>query len=863
MIVDDTQIKKATPMMQQYLSSKAQHKDCLLFFRMGDFYELFYDDAVLAAPLLGVALTRRGKSDGQDIPMCGVPHHSVDLYIKKLIKIGHKVALCDQLESPEEARKRGGASAVVKRDVVRIITPGTLTEENLLESKASNYLASVVLTKEEAAIAYIDASTLDFYILPTTQKALANDLVRINPAELLVSDEFLVNPDFKDSLEEFRSRFVVFANYFFDEKKCTRKLQENFNLQTIEGIGNFSQAQLSASGALIEYLCLTQKLNTVTLHFPKLLNSADYVVIDRSTIRNLEVFDSITERGKSLFQVIDYTITNAGGRMLRNFLAFPSRCIKKINARQHLTSIFIENAQLRESVEGALKQMPDTERATARIAFGRGAPRDLYSIRQALESASKISQAMNAVPNSALNALASKLLKASSVLELLNSTLIRYDIYLNYGDYILRGTDRDLDLLYNYRDNSKDILDNLKEEYIHKTGIQNIKLEFNNLLGYYLEVTKSQAPKIQSDEFIHRQTMVNGVRYVTEKLKEVEAKLLNTKSQIADIEAKIFNEVGKNILSNRTNISVVAQTCALVDVIHSFAKLALEKKYSMPVLDESCDIEIKDGRHPVVECSELKGSDEFIANDCNLKEQQKLWLITGPNMSGKSTFLRQNALIVLLAHIGSFVPAYSARIGIVDRIFSRIGAEDDLSRGRSTFLVEMVETASILNQGTEKSLIILDEVGRGTSTYDGIAIAWSCLEYIHDNIRARTLFSTHYHELVELSANLQNLKCFTVSIKEWNDKVIFMHKLVRGVANKSYGINVAAIAGLPKVVVARAKEVLQALHAKEAALPTLKEEEPNLKPEILQQQKNPLDGINPDNLSPKEALDLLYKLKTH
>ncbi len=799
-------------MMEQYFANKQQHPNCLLLFRMGDFYELFYEDALTAAPVLGVALTRRGKAEGQDIPMCGVPHHSVDLYVKKLIQAGHKVAMCDQLESPEEAKKRGGHSTIVKRGVTRVITAGTLTDDELLDGKSSNYLASLVVFKDKIALAYAELSTLDFRILPTDKFNLASDLTRINPSELLIADALLVDSNIKDSLEDFRSKLVVFDSYFFDSNKTSRKFKENFGLHTLEGVGNFSPEQIAAGGSLIEYLCITQKKSLVTLKFPRLVNTAEHVVIDKSTVRNLEIFTSIGEHGQSLLQVIDHTLSNAGGRLLKNFLAHPSRSIEKINARLHLVRLIIDQANLSQTIASALKSLPDIERAGARLVIGRGAPKDLYHIRQALSSAEKIAQVFAQSSDTALNELALQLQKASSVLEMLNSCLITYETYLNQGDFIIRGHDTELDQLYNFRDNGENILSTLREEYRNKTGVQNLKLEFNNMLGYYLEVTKLNVPKLHSEEFIHRQTLLNGVRYVTEKLKEVETKLLDSKAKIKFAETRIFNELSESIISNRKVLTSVAQALAFIDVLHSFARLAVEKNYCAPILDESCEVEIKDGRHPVVEHFLTKG-EEFIANDCSLMQSQKLWLITGPNMAGKSTFLRQNALIVLLAHIGSYVPASYARVGLVDRIFSRIGAEDDLVKGRSTFLVEMVETATILNQGTDKSLIILDEVGRGTSTYDGIAIAWSCLEHIHNKVKARTLFSTHYHELVELASSLDELKCFTVSVKEWGDKVVFMRKLVPGVANKSYGINVAEIAGLPKVVIDRAKEILAKLHS--------------------------------------------------
>jgi len=818
-MIDKTSV---TPMMKQYLENKEKHPDCLLFFRMGDFYELFHEDAVRAAPILEITLTRRGKSEGQDIPMCGIPHHSVDIYIKKIIKAGHKVAICDQLESPEEAKKRG-YNSIVTRGVTRVITQGTLTEDNLLQGKTFNYLAALVIKGRDVAIAYAELSTMDFCILPTTLDGLANDLARINPAEILIADDLLVKKEIQQELVDYKVRVVPFTAHFFNSQKCARKLKDNFALHAIDSLGELSEAQIASAGALLDYLCITQKKERIALKFPRLIKCDDYVVIDKNTLRNLEIFTSIGEHGRSLFQIIDNTKTNAGGRLLKKFLSFPSKNIDTINARLRFVDQFIAKKTLMEEVTELLKGMPDLERSVARLAIERGSPRDLYYVRQALEKAKALAEVFIRSENTQLKGLSAKLIKGQEIFDLLNSSLVNYDVYTNQGDFIVRKYNTELAGLYDFRDNSVEILENLKEEYAGKTGIKNLKLEFNNMLGYYLEVTKSNVSKIQSEEFIHRQTMVNGVRYVTEKLKEVEERILGTKTQIELLVKKLFLEIVQNIVARRTELIEIANTVAFIDVINSFAKLALEQNYCRPLLDTSCDIEIKDGRHPVVEYSLSKGgSERFISNDCDLVGGQRAWLITGPNMSGKSTFLRQNALIAILSHIGSYVPASSAKIGLMDRIFTRIGAEDDLARGRSTFLVEMIETATILNQATERSLIILDEIGRGTSTYDGIAIAWSCLEYIHDNKKSRTLFSTHYHELVELSTNLNNLKCYTVSVKEWQDKVIFMRKLVPGVASKSYGINVAEIAGLPRDVINRAKEVLKTLHTQEKGRRTTK-----------------------------------------
>ena len=859
-------------MMKQYFGIKESHKDCLLLFRMGDFYELFYEDAVIAAPILGVVLTRRGKTaNNQDIQMCGIPHHSSSNYIKKLIEKGHKVAICDQLETPEEAKKRG-AQAVVKRDVVRIITPGTVTEDNLLDDKRSNYLTSISLLREQLSLAYIDISTLEFFVLSIPQEDLGSYLAMINPSEIIISDSLFFHKNLKEILAGYKEKVVTFADSFFDIKKTTKKTLDNFHLHSQGSLKEFSDSQISCCGSLIEYISITQKKETVTLSFPKILYNNDYMIIDRIAQSNLELLYSKHEQDYSLFKVIDRTITNQGSRLLKKYIAFPSIKINTIERRLALVKSFIDREESQKKIREILKNTPDLERSLSKLAIGRGVPNDLYAIYQTLINANLIADCLKDIKNETIEKLCSQLTYNSEVKVLLENSLIPRDIYLNQNDFISHSYNIELSNLYNFRANIKTLLENLKNEYKHKTGISNLKIEYNNVIGYYIEITKSQIDKITDTEFIHKQTMMNCTRYITEKLKDLENKILNINDEIAALEADLFKQISDEIIADHSTLSQTAKTIAFIDVISSFATIAKEKNYCQPIIEESTAFEVYEGRHPVVEYALTKNKNEaFVPNDCHLREDQNIWLITGPNMAGKSTFLRQNALIAILAHIGSYVPATKVKIGIIDRIFTRVGAGDDLAQGHSTFLVEMIETATILNQATKSSLIILDEIGRGTSTYDGMAIAFSCLEYIHNNIKSRTLFSTHYHEIVGLSEKLKNIACYTVKVKEWDNKVIFMHKVLKGIANKSYGINVAELAGIPSKVILRAKEILDNFTTTPPALNKTKNktnENANFSLFDIPQNKNTepvivttIKNLRIDEMTPKQALDTLYKLK--
>ncbi|MEQ9116405.1 MAG: DNA mismatch repair protein MutS [Rickettsiales bacterium] len=865
-----TQASQSTPMMQQYLQVKDNHSDCLVLFRMGDFYELFFEDAIKAAPILEVTLTKRGKTDSQDIPMCGVPHHSAELYIRKLIKQGLKVAICDQLETPQEAKKRGGHKAVVQRDVVRIITPGTLTEENFLEAKQSNYLLAINKYNDCFSIAYADISTLEFKCLTADKNHLQQQISRIAPSEIIIADSLVIDPDFKPIYEAYKKKIVTFSDSHFSFKKNQTKLLNNFNVKTLDSFGEFTESMVISCGVVLEYISITQKKENVLISPPKIEITNQYMVIDEPAINNLEIFRPTNTAGRSLFSVINKTQCPLGSRLLYKFLSQPTLNIDELNERYDAIEAIINNSEINEFITKKLKLFPDLERIITRLSYLRGSPGDLYKIQLALETAKEIGEFLNKKNIPALNKIIADLGRPSAALALLNEVLIEKDLHLNQEDFISPEYSPELKELYELRDHGQDLIDQLREKYREQTGIPNLKIEFNNVLGYYIEVTKTNISKVTSEDFIHRQTMVNCTRYFTDDLKEIEGKLSSAKDQIALIQNEIFQNIIGKIIEEIDSLNEISQQTAKIDVLTAFANLAIANKYCRPTLKNNTSFDVEDGRHPVVEVSNAAKQDQqFIPNSCILEDSQKLWLITGPNMAGKSTFLRQNALIAIMAQAGCFIPAKKATIGIVDRVFCRVGAGDDLAQGRSTFLVEMIETAAILNQATEKSLVILDEVGRGTSTYDGLSIAWSCLEHIHNKINCRTLFATHYHELVDLTAKLNSMKCYTAKVKEWENQVIFLHKIVKGVADKSYGINVAELAGIPKTVTERAKTILKELHQETKPKTSKKPPVDDLFAYQYRQESTTnnaalekLRAISPDDLSPKEALELVYALKS-
>ncbi len=886
---------KTTPMMEQFLKLKEQHQEYLLFYRMGDFYELFFDDAVKASAALDITLTKRGKHMEEDIPMCGVPVHAAENYLSRLIGKGFKVAVCEQMEDPAEAKKRG-SKAVVKRDVIRLVTPGTITEENLLDARAHNYLAALSSAQGKYALSWLDITTGDFYVSKMMPANLDAELARLQAGELIVPFHLLDKGDLVDVLDDFQHIISPVERSLFDSGVAEKKLKEVYEVNTLDGVGAFGRAELAACGALISYLEETQKGKMPKLKRPKLVGEDAVMLIDGSTRRNLELNRTLSgEKQGSLLATIDKTITGAGARLLGSYLSAPLTDPEEINQRLDLVGYFLNEEALRNQLRGLLKSCPDLERAMSRLSVGRGGPRDLAAVRDALDQSFHIRQIIEQNIARAEGQIShhadhlEKILKnfgdhAAIVDELRRALLPDPPLIIRDGNFIAKGYHPPLDEFQTLKSESKRLIAALEVSYREKTGINGLKIKYNNVLGYFVEVTALHADKLMTaplnEEFIHRQTLANAVRFNSPELAELAGKIGQAADRALSLEHELFEKLVVKVLGDWEAIILASSALAMLDTGSALAELAVQNNYIRPVVDDSLSFEVEGGRHPVVEASLKKNLEgNFVANDCDLGEENCLWLITGPNMAGKSTFLRQNALIAILAQMGSFVPARKAHIGIVDRLFSRVGASDDLARGRSTFMVEMVETAAILNQSSERSLVILDEIGRGTATYDGLSIAWAAVEHLHEVNKARGLFATHYHEMTALAEKLKHLALYYMKVKEWDGEVIFLHEVAQGSADRSYGIQVAKLAGLPEVVVERAKQVLHSLEqgghegqgvaqgqkmkALSAELPlfSVMQEKLNAKPVGPSELEKELGSINPDDLSPREALEILYKLR--
>ena len=856
-------------MVAQYLALKAQHADALLFYRMGDFYELFFDDAVTAAPALEIALTRRGRHGEEDIPMCGVPVHNAELYLHRLIRKGFKVAVCEQLEDPATARKRGG-KALVRRDVVRIVTPGTLTEDGLLDGRRHNYLAAVACVHDDLALAWVDISTGTFLTQATGAEALGAALARLAPSEILVSPRTAGLPALAELEEAGTSALTRQDDTAFDSLRAERRLAAAFTLHTLEAQGAFGRAEIAAAGALLDYLDLTQKGVVPRLQRPRRVEPATLLQIDAASARNLELVRSINGgREGSLLGCIDRTLTGGGARLLAERLVAPSTEPEVIHGRQDMIESLLDEPERLARTREELRRCPDLERALARLALGRGGPRDLAAIGQALARAGSLHALLE---ETALAALRRRLLPPQGIVTRLAQSLVdQPPLQVRDGGFIRPGAAAGLDELRSLRDEGRRHVLALEERYRADHAIQPLKIRFNNLVGWFVEVPAAHALKLPA-AFVRRQSMAGATRFTTAELGGLEDRLTAAAGEALRLEVDLFEELRRGVLDACDTIQEVAGGLAELDVAAALAELARTHRWVRPVIDAGQDLHVAGGRHPVVEAALGATARPFVANDCVLGEGQRLWLLTGPNMAGKSTFLRQNALIVVLAQMGSYVPAAAVRLGVVDRLFSRVGAADDLARGRSTFMVEMVETAAILNQAGPRSLVILDEIGRGTATYDGLSLAWAVVEHLHEVNRSRALFATHYHELTALTAKLPGLACHTPRVKEWRGEVVFLHEMVPGKADRSYGIHVARLAGLPPVVVARAEEVLQRLEAGEARATTtrLADDLPlfaaALDPAPTSMAgRTPLEavleGVEPDRLSPRAALDLVYRLK--
>lgn len=868
-----------TPMMAQYLGIKQAHKDALLFYRMGDFYEMFFDDAVAAAQALDIALTKRGKHDGNDIPMCGVPFHAAEGYLLTLIRKGFRVAVCEQMESPAEAKKRG-AKSVVHREVVRLVTPGTLTEDSLLEARRHNYLAAFAEVRDSCALAWVDISTGAFHVMPLNPARLGPELARLAPSELVVSET--KQAGLSQLVSEFGVALTPLSPAAFDSTGANRRICDLFGVATLDAFGTFERAEVAAMGAIVQYLEVTQKGNLPLLAKPQRETTDRTVQIDAATRRNLELTHALSGgRAGSLLSVIDRTTTPGGARLLERRLSSPSRALDVVQSRLAAIDFTIENSGLTADLRTHLGKAPDLDRALSRLSLDRAGPRDLAAIRDGLIQAQAIAVLFE--PFTAPDLLAKAALSLTghnALVDLLDHALVADPPYLaRDGGFIAAGFDPDLDQSRQLRDEGRSVIAALQQDYAGETSITSLKIKHNNVLGYFIETTAAHAEKMLSpplsEQFIHRQTTANQVRFTTVALSELETRILNAGNHALEIEKRLYQRLSSAILDSAALVNATARGLAEIDLGAALADLARGENWCRPQVDNSRAFEISGGRHPVVERAlKTQGSTPFIANDCDISgsDAASIWLLTGPNMSGKSTFLRQNALIALLAQMGSYVPATSARIGMISQLFSRVGAADDLARGRSTFMVEMVETAAILNQADDRALVILDEIGRGTATYDGLSIAWATLEHLHDVNKSRALFATHYHELTALSSKLGGVENATVTVKEWDGEVIFLHEVKRGAADRSYGVQVAQLAGLPASVVARARVVLDALEKGERSggptqksliddLPLFSATPAPPPPKPSTELEDTIADIHPDELTPREALQLIYKLK--
>ncbi len=855
-----------TPMMAQYLALKAEAGDCLLFYRMGDFFELFFDDAKIASACLDIALTARGEHDGERIPMCGVPVHAMDGYLARLIKAGHRVAIAEQTETPEQARKRMGSKALVNRAIVRVVTAGTLTEEALLDSRSANWCAAIGETAGGVAIACADISTGRFEVIESDADGVAAEIARLNPAETIVCDATV----FTDLATATRPKAD------FDSAGGEARLKRLFGVATLDGFGSFSRAGLAAAGGLVAYLEHTAKGSLPFLRPPRLSRTDAVMAIDAATRESLElcVSQAGTRKG-SLLDAVDRTVTGAGARLLGQDIAAPLMDRAGIEARLDLVQRFHDDSGLRDMVRGALRALPDIGRALGRLAAGRGSPRDLGQLRDGLDGAWRLGERLDAIgtPPPLLAELVPQLRGHGALIDLLARALVpEPPIDASHGGYIAEGYDAALDDLRDAGAGGRRAIAALEAEYRSRTGITALKVRHNGVLGYHIEVPARAAdPLMKPDSgFTHRQTLAGVVRFNAPDLHEVAIKVTQAGAHALTAEAAHLEELTAKALERREAIAATADALARIDASAGLAERAAEGGWARPALVDHACFEIAGGRHPVVEDAIARTGGRFVANDCKLSEDSRLWLVTGPNMGGKSTFLRQNALIAVLAQAGSYVPATSATLGLVDRLFSRVGASDNLARGRSTFMVEMVETAAILAQATPRSFVILDEVGRGTSTYDGLAIAWAVVEAIHEDNRCRCLFATHYHELTRLAERCDALTLHHVRAREWKGDLVLLHEVAEGPADRSYGIAVARLAGLPPLTIKRAKAVLDKLEAGRAKTGGIAAGLDDLplfaaaaetEEEKVDALRAELTAIDVDALSPREALDALYRLK--
>ena len=839
-----------TPLRKQYLRVKQKHPEAIVFFRLGDFYETFDEDAKVASRELDVVLTSREMGKGQRVPMAGIPHHALDNYLAKLINRGHKVAICEQLTPP--------GKGLVERDVIRVVTPGTVIEPNLLDSKSNNYLASLVVEGEQAGIAYVDISTSEFATTQLPAEGVMPELERLQPSEVLIPE----GTDHYSNLPFTKSRL---DSYWFDSEIARETLLEHFNVATLEGYGCARlPLAIKAAGALTHYVKETQKETLPQLSKLATYSTDSFMTLDGQTIRNLELFQGGRwgETGHSLLSIIDLSKTAMGGRLLKNWLGHPLLDLDILNQRQESIAWFNQDSLARQKIISLLSDIADLERLVNRVSSGRVLPRELLTLRSGLEKVPDLKAAM--ADGDAVNWVSTELKPCPDIADLIARAIADEPGDLEQGGVIREGFSPELDEIRRNSRQAKQYLAGLEQRERKRTGIKSLKVGYNRVFGYYIEVSRANLSLVPSD-YIRKQTLAEAERFFTPELKEYESLILNAQEKITDMETAIFERLCQQVSAAAGQILSTARAIAQIDALCSLAEVAVRYCYAKPTLNHDDVIDIKGGRHPVVEQS--VGSDNFVPNDTYLcNDNTQLIILTGPNMSGKSTYLRQVALIILLAQIGSFVPADSANVGIVDRIFTRIGAQEDLAAGQSTFMVEMTEAANILNNATSNSFIVLDEIGRGTSTYDGLSIAWAVAEFIHNHpkLGAKTLFATHYHELVDLADILPRVKNFNVAVAEEGSKVIFLHKIIPGGTDRSYGIHVAQLAGLPRSVIARAQEVLSELESHASQKSKVSRHKESLQIPLFQKDSLLADEIRRldiDSMSPLEAITKLYELK--
>lgn len=862
----------STPLMKQYYKIKQKYPDTILLFRMGDFYETFEDDAVITSKVLGITLTKRAHGAAGDVPLAGFPYHALDSYLPKLIRAGYRVAICEQLEDPKFAK------GIVKRDVIEVVTPGVAFSEKLLDHKSNNYLCGIYIKDDVAGISFADVTTGEFFTTEVPIKKIKETLESISPAEVLVSKREL--PKLQSTFEQIPFKFTItkIDDWIFSYEYCFEILTMHFKTASLKGFGidNNQSEAIIAAGVVLHYLQETQKANLGHLKKISIYNPTDYMILDPATKRNLEILASMSDgsRAGSLISILDKTKTSMGGRLLKKWVSLPLLKLEQIHNRLEAVEELYQNENLRNQIAEELKQIGDFERIISKICTGRANPRDVINLKLSLKRIPVIKDILRNVKSVALQRIRDNLIGLTYIVDKIEAMLVD-DPPLNIADggVIKPGFNAELDELRNLSSSGKDYLAQLQARERERTQIPSLKVAYNKVFGYYIEISNAHKNKVPQD-YIRKQTLVNAERYITPELKQYEEKILNAEERIYQLETEFFNELRITISDEAEKIQKNAQLIAALDCFLSFAEVAIENNYVKPEVNDDDAIIIKNGRHPVVE-KILPYGEKFTPNDTYLDNStQQIMIITGPNMSGKSVYLRQVGLIVLLAQIGSFVPAESARIGIVDKIFTRVGASDNLAAGESTFLVEMHETANIVNNATPKSLILLDEVGRGTSTFDGLSIAWALTEYLHENINvaAKTLFATHYHELNELANIYPRIVNYKVDVKEVGDKVIFLHKVVPGYADHSYGIQVAEMAGLPVSITRRAKQILKNLESKELSPLDHRKKKPKDEGEEEEFQlslfeirddsiRKEIEELEIEKLTPLEALIKLNELK--